>query len=360
VRREILKTVSDSLDDEYQLLIKPHPIETDSALKEIRKLLPKAVIIKPKYPIEPLIAQSDVIVNRGNSQVMLLAMMQNKRIIAVPAGLNSIFETNRETASHTIGDRPENFKKILNALQDEKNENHDKPCNRDRQKYNELLKTHFPLDQQEALEQVGNLFRQAFETGGRKSKSGIFYISMLYAFLGDSSSARKVLETAQEQFPELSGHQVPPLLGKLYEKQIGVEEFQKLLDFFPHPIQRWHLQALFIRRLFKTKDQQMLKDGTALLNGFDGDVNPHYFINEILQRIELEFHSGNIQMGEKLIEKFHRDYAVFDYYRQAFDMIRFVYQSGSKQHILRKTIWLTLNFSAGYTRKFIKDKLRKK
>jgi hypothetical protein len=92
VRQEILDIVSRGLPPEgYQLLIKPHPIEIEAELQEIQTQVPDAVLLNPKHPIEPLLAQTDLVVNRGNSQVTLLALLKNKPLIVVPAGLKTIF-----------------------------------------------------------------------------------------------------------------------------------------------------------------------------------------------------------------------------------------------------------------------------
>jgi hypothetical protein len=62
VRHKILEVISAGLPGDYRLLIKPHPIETESGLEDIRSQVPGAVLLDPKFPIEPLLARADVVV----------------------------------------------------------------------------------------------------------------------------------------------------------------------------------------------------------------------------------------------------------------------------------------------------------
>jgi hypothetical protein len=329
VRQEILQTVSTGLSDVYQLLIKPHPIETEAGLQEIRKQVPDAILLDPKAPIETLLAQSDLVVNRGNSQVTLLAMLRKKPVIVVPVGLKTIFHG---TADFLISNSPSEFRRML--VDYSRGEAKD---------YQKILGTHFPFTQKQALEKVRLLFTTALNKGTTDRMNTMnrkFHISIFYAFLGEVKRAREILE-------ELPEHPVIPLLKRLYHQSIKPEGFRVLLENFPGKVLRWHLQALYIR----AAGRNCL---TSLLDGFDGDVNPHYFIDDLIRRVELEYRSGNHNKAEALMEKFYEDYFDFDCHRQAFEMLRFVYSSRRKYRWFRKVLWLLKNLNKAYTRKCIK------
>jgi hypothetical protein len=336
VRHEILDVVSRGLRQDYQLLIKPHPVETEAALEDIKKQVPDAVVLDPKLPIEPVLAQADLVVNRGNSQVTLLAMLQGKPLIVVPVGMRTIFHGPLDSL---IADSPSAF----SAIQD----SHFFGGTRN---YKRILDTHFPLTERQAPAKVKELFRAALE---KETKVGIdkkIYISILFAFLGDISQARQVANGMQ-------GQAAVTLLMKLYDRAISVEEFKTLLEQFTGKIIRWHLQALFIRHLLKVKDKKVIEEGISLLEGFDCDVNPHYFIDEMVGRIELEYKSGREAEAKRLFEKFCNDYSVFPYYKQAFDMLDYVYRRHPKHPRLSKTLWLLKNWNKNYTRHYIKKKI---
>lgn len=339
VRQEILNIVSRGLPSEgYQLLIKPHPTETETELQEIHKQVPDAVLLNPKHPIEPLLAQTDLVVNRGNSQVTLLAMLRNKPLIVVPAGLKTIFHGLLDTI---ISNSSSEFRRIL--------VDHSRGEKKD---YEKILSIHFPLTQKQAVKEVKRLFTTALQKKITDTRDKKIYISLLYAFLGDIVTAKQVIaETEAEETTYTS------LLEKLYNRRITPGEFGKLLNYFPAKMVRWHLQALYIRVLIKAKNKKQLPGAVSLLEGFDGEVNPHYFIEELVKRIELEYQAGNNRKAEELVEKFSPDYSVFDYYRQAFDMLRFVYQGKGKSQGIRKILWLLMNLNKAYAREIIKENL---
>lgn len=333
VRRHILETVSGGLSNDFCLLIKPHPIESPAALEEIRTIVPNAAVLKPKHRIEPLLAQADLVVNRGNSQVTLLAMLQKIPVIIVPAGLNTIFHGQIE---RVIADDVDTFKKVCGQIFD----------------YGNLLYRHFPLNRDDALEQVRLLFARAVENGAAPGKHKNLYISILYAFLGDLVRANQVLELYRDDH-------VAQLLKPLYSGQIGVAGFEELLDYFPAPVQRWHLHALWVRVLVRRRCRpQVLCPAVELLDGFEGDVNPHYFIDDLVARIQLEYQAGRIEKAGQLLEKFYGDYAVFDYYKEAFEFTQYVYGSQKGFPILRRSLWLLKNLNKSFARKYIKDKFR--
>lgn len=336
VRFEILDVVSKGLPGDYQLLIKPHPIETKTALEAIKNRVPDAILLNPKHPIEPILAQSEVVVNRGNSQVTLLAMKQNKPLIIVPVGLRTIFHNNMNPV---IANSSRQFKRILQHYSSGRTED-----------YQKILRTHFPLTQEQALVKVKELFRAALEKGVFDSSGKKIYISILYAFLEDTARAKEIADAVPE-------NGIVSLLKKLYDRVILPGEFKTLLNYFPGKITRWHLQALFVRILLKCKNKDLLLQGVGLLEGFDGEVNPHYFIDEIIGRIELEYQSGDKTAAQKFFEKYCEDYSVFPYYKQAFDMLHYVYQRHPKHPKWFKTLWFLKNWNKNYTRKFIKGRV---
>ncbi len=344
VRRRILEIVSRGLPEHYKLLIKPHPIETESGLAAIKQQVSGAVIVEPKVPIEPLLAQSDLVVNRGNSQVTLLAMMRKKPVIAVPVGLHTIFHDAGDAYRSIAVDTVDQFKLRFAVYE-----------SGDAIDYDSILDIHFPLTRETALQNVKELFRQAV---GKQNPAPdtLLYISILYAFLGEKQKAETVLLELPE--PEKYREHIAGLEA-LYRKTIAPETFDRLLLLFPLRVTRWHLQALYVRAIAQVRDKIVLIKSLPLLEGFDGLVNPHYFIDDILKRIEITFLADRFEKANELIDRFYDDYAIYEYYRQAFDMFRQVY-TGAPGRKLRKGLWLAQNLNTPYARKYIKEKIRPK
>lgn len=342
VRKRILEIVSKGLPSDYQLLIKPHPIETEAALTDIRLQVPDAVILGPKHPIEPLLVHSSLVINRGNSQVTLLALMKQKPVVIVPVGLRTVFHGVMDSV---IADSPEQFASVVDFYRQGLLDN-----------YKPVLDSHFPVTRAGALDRVKQLFTTAAGTPPpplSDTAGKMLYISMLYAFLGDLSKAERIAGTIMKLAPD---DPAAPLLTLLYHEKIEPADFSRLLELFPGKILRWHLQALYIRLLIHNTPKGDMVQAVKLLAGFDGDVNPHYFIDDLVKRIELELIAGNRDTAEALMEKFREDYGVFDYYNQAFNMLDYVYRKHSGTG-LWKNLWLLKNLNKGYSRKYIKTKL---
>ncbi len=338
VRREILHTVTEGLPGSYRLLIKPHPIETEEEIAEIKKLAPNAAILKPNEPIETVLNHVHTVVNRGNSQVILLAMRHNKPLALVPVGLKTIFHgTTFDVVSPTTSE----FSRILWAY------------SRGRiMDYSGLIKQHFPLSPEDSAREVKKLFREALNKKTTLTPAKLAYIAVLYAFLGKKSKALK----AAGELPE---KETAERLKKLINRKIAPPEFKRLLEALPGKIAHWHLQALYVRHLLHCKKRKHLLKGISLLQGFDGSVNPHYFIDELVGRVELEFKAGNHGQAQALMEKHRADYSIFPYYKQAFAMLDFIYGHETNRPGMRKKLWLLMNLNTNYARRYLKELLKK-
>ena len=91
-RRQILKSLKTACDDKWRILVKLHPAEDPAeAEKEIHSTLPGAIVPDHKYNILDILAGCDVLLNRGNSQVVIQALQMKRPVIIYPLGLNTIF-----------------------------------------------------------------------------------------------------------------------------------------------------------------------------------------------------------------------------------------------------------------------------
>jgi len=69
VRRRQLTLAAQGLPPEYQLVVKPHPIEKRQVLMPfIRQYAPRAKVVEGSVPIDEVLEATDVLLNRGASQ----------------------------------------------------------------------------------------------------------------------------------------------------------------------------------------------------------------------------------------------------------------------------------------------------
>ena len=93
MRRRILEIISKGLPEEYQFLVKPHPIEKEEGvLKFLKAYAPRAVIVPSRTPIERVLGVTDILFNRGTSQVIIDAIDRDIPVIPVPLGRKTFFD----------------------------------------------------------------------------------------------------------------------------------------------------------------------------------------------------------------------------------------------------------------------------
>jgi hypothetical protein len=335
VRRAILQIVTDGLPADWQLLIKPHPLERADTLAAIRSLAPRAHLLDPRAAIEPLLEAADLVVNRGNSQVALTAMRLDKPLAVLPVGLNTVFHG---ALDEVIAGSAADLARL--AARAEAGAHPD---------YASLLALHWPLNEAESLRRVGELFAAAQERGGPRVEERMLHLALAAAVVGEKALALELLSGAQ------SGGD-GARLSRLIACAAGEDDIAALQMRFPGGMVRRHLQALLTRWLVRRRP---VPGDLDRLDGFDGGMNVHGYLEDLLRRIELELGAGRRTVAEQLLARLEPEYAGFPFYRQAFAMLRFTY-SRDRHAGLRRWLWLLGHAHTPWARRVVGGWLRKK
>lgn len=92
VRRKLLEFISENLPERYELIVKPHPAEQDGDIAAfVKRFAPRAKTADKFTPIGDILSITDVLLNRGNSQVVIDALRRKISVIAVPMGREIFF-----------------------------------------------------------------------------------------------------------------------------------------------------------------------------------------------------------------------------------------------------------------------------
>ena len=87
VRRALMQMAADGLPPDYQLAIKPHPIEKMEVLRPfVEECAPEAVVIDGSVKIGTVLDATDVLLNRGVSQVTIEALTREIPVVVLSAG----------------------------------------------------------------------------------------------------------------------------------------------------------------------------------------------------------------------------------------------------------------------------------
>ena len=115
VRRQLLICASKHLPPEYHLLIKPHPSDQDKNFNAIAgRYAPHAAIADKYIPIHKILRISDVLLNRGNSQVVIDALHHSVPVAAIPVGRRTFFHGQ---FNELVIEKAEDLPKVLRAIE---------------------------------------------------------------------------------------------------------------------------------------------------------------------------------------------------------------------------------------------------
>ena len=69
----------------YKLIIKGHPNEKPASIKSfVDKFAPGAMVLDPAYDVNPILAVTDLLISRGNSQVVIQALQKKNTNLRFP------------------------------------------------------------------------------------------------------------------------------------------------------------------------------------------------------------------------------------------------------------------------------------
>jgi hypothetical protein len=206
VRRELLSCVSQGLPEGYELLVKPHPSELDKEFTDfIARYAPTAKIAGPTVPIDRILDITDVLFNRGNSQVVIDALRRNVSVIAVPAGRKTVFH--ELSLDEAVVDRSDDIAGVLDAVQ-----------KKGMDIYRPLLQKHLSVSAEDALARVaGRIDQIAEKKEVFKPLERLAVLSLFWAWMGHNAKALKTLAHVSKH-AETSRQ----ILGDI-EKLIGYE-----------------------------------------------------------------------------------------------------------------------------------------
>jgi len=139
VRIRQLRMASEGLPEDFQLVIKPHPIEKmEILLGFVREHASRAVVIEGSVPVDDLLGGSDILLNRGVSQVAIEALMRGVPVLVLAMGDKTPFH---ESAVCAIAETSEQVPQVLQRIQEAKH-----PLSL----YKDFFARHIPYDPLEA------------------------------------------------------------------------------------------------------------------------------------------------------------------------------------------------------------------
>ncbi len=307
IRRRMLALLRQGLPQDVQLLVKPHPVDKQRDVEKIVKSeIAEAVVLDEQVPIEDALEICDFVISRGNSQVMFEAMFRGIPLVIVPMNIRTLFD--RELPE-LVANTPDALRYICQHVITH-------PID-----YGPIINLHAPLSPESSSEKVAGLVRVMLNGSLQVPRwFKMLDLCLQMKFIGMDEEAHEDLKrlASLEDMPA-EYRQTIHAIHHLFRREADVEIISNLLESFRgNLIRQWHVQALWIRQLYqRRRDVSMVGAGIPLTRSFIGAVNPHYFIQELLMRMDLEFIAGDQEIAEQLRSWFQEDfYFLWDFQRR--------------------------------------------
>ncbi|MFH0771926.1 MAG: hypothetical protein V1933_04840 [Candidatus Omnitrophota bacterium] len=263
IRAQLLSTVSEGLPENYELIVKPHPAEADKDIDIfIRRYAPRAKIADRFMPIQDVLSVTDVLFNRGNSQVVINALRNSVPVVVVPMGRNTFFNG---LLNELIVNSKEDIKKALGIV--------DKIGTA---LYEPIFKKFLSISPEEALDKAATRIIQIADNGHLYNPSQrLLEISLFWAWMGYVPQAIKTLAKVNK----IAGAKSPlsEKIQRLISLKADYNDIVSLRQWAVSGYREWLIKSLWIKKLY-ILDRDMIPEDKDWLRDFPPRLNREYFM----------------------------------------------------------------------------------
>ena len=257
IRKTLLSIIQQGLPLEYDFLVKPHPSEQSKDLTNfIHRYAPRAKIVSASLPIENVLMITDVLFNRGNSQVVLDALSRNIPVISIPLGRKTIFDNLLEEVKIY---KSSDIRRVLRLIETKGFSNYSLIC----QKYGFL-------NLEESLKRTFLKIREIINNQMVYAPTKrLLKIVLFWEWMGFRKKAQKLLNNLKEY--HLTQSNLVNAIEHLISGVAHKEDMEILKNWENQIYLEWIVQSLWIKTLFyKNKklndfDKKWLKDFPPLM-----------------------------------------------------------------------------------------------
>ena len=294
VRRRQLTLATGGLPPEYQLVVKPHPVETLDVLTPfVTELAPNAQIIEGSVPIDDLLQATDVLLSRGASQVCIEALFHEIPVIILDAGTQTPFYG---LVQDVIVEEAGDLARALDRISAERD-----PM----QLYKAFFDVHVPYRPQEAREMTCRRISEIATNGAHETDraSQWFDLALYQAWQLDHGPALDMLSQARRH----DGNQPIDALKALIEFRATQEDLDALKGYLGRGFRSQVLRCLWIDQLDR-HHQRPIDSDIEWMQDFPSTLNTPWFSQHIRRWVDVLLRSGNAQAAMDLtakVENYH-------------------------------------------------------
>lgn len=307
IRKQLLLMVSQGLPERYQLVIKPHPAEQDKDIDNfVKKYAPDAKIVDQSTPIGDVLRVTDVLFNRGNSQVVVNALENQVPVIVVPTGRTTIF--------HGLLDEVivNNGQEITRAIELVEKQG--------MSIYDVIFKKFLSITAAKAIESVIGKIDMIAETGNVYNPTQrLQEIALFWAWMGYTTQAFKTLSETNNLTDKEN------LLSKKISSLITCEASRDDLIYLTQWANRgyreWLIKSLWVKSLYLGHKEITAYDKKWLAD-FPPRMNREYFIPYVSMLGWSYLRNGMRPECELLVERLYGEYSFLNDIRRLKELLK--------------------------------------
>ncbi|MFC1937092.1 hypothetical protein ACFLWY_00870 [Chloroflexota bacterium] len=303
VRWQLLSLVKQGLPPDYHVVVKLHPTEdVASARQVITPYLPDATIIGGATGIGEVLDGADVCLNRGNSQVVLEALLRGIPVLVLPCGIPTLFDN---LADNVVMRSPEELSQALHHLS--KGGEFD---------YEPIMKTHFPWKPEEALQRTAERLREIADSHILTRREEDWLDLAIYrGFLGDSQAGIGLLLS---KILSQKSNYLSDTLIRLLNMRATLSDIEFLLSEINRPYQKPLLLSLWIRQLYHSKHRINNRELAVIpqVDNYPPQINPHDYLPYVIMLGQIYLRSGDVESAGHLCSRFEEQFGLFERFRE--------------------------------------------
>jgi hypothetical protein len=301
VRRQLLSIVKQGLPDVFHLVIKLHPTEdVDSARKRIAPYFPDATIIAGSTGIDEVLDVADVCLNRGNSQVIIEALLRKIPVLAIPCGIPTLFD---DFNDKVVIESSEELEKALKHL-----------YGGERFDYLPIMDTHFPWTPEQALQRTAKAIRGIVDKTNFKRREQDWIDLALYRGFLDESRAGIGLLLSRILSETEQANELTSVIIKLLNGRASLKDLELLLSEMNSPYQKPIILSLWIRQLYHSRHRISAQELAIIERdcAFPPSINPHNYLRYAIMLGDLYLRVGDLESTSQIYSRLKDQYGFFD------------------------------------------------
>ncbi|MDD4910370.1 MAG: hypothetical protein PHR44_06835 [Candidatus Omnitrophica bacterium] len=248
---KLIACVTQGLPESYELLIKPHPEDRkDDFAVSLRRHSPRAKIADSRMPIDEILDITDILLNRGNSQVIIDALQRDIPVAVIPLGRKTFFHGLLDEA--IINDHRD-LERLLKKIE-----------MNSRDLYTAVRDNISSFSPRESLERVVScIIRIAAGEELYRPEERLIELAFFWAWMGYASYAEKTLFQAE------GGCADKDFIGKahsLVRCRDGREDLPALREWAGNGYREWLIQSLWVKSRYLNRDRLSRRDREWLID----------------------------------------------------------------------------------------------